>query len=61
MNGKIFISVKLFEYEELFESFRIYAQKLMRQGEDMSYNGKDLSWLFTTGIDPYKKGPGVKS
>jgi hypothetical protein len=48
-------SVKLFGYEELFDSLRTYAHNLMKQGESMTYNGKDLSWLFTTGIDPYQK------
>jgi len=48
-------SVRLFGYDELFESLKIYAHDLMRQGESISYNGKDLSWLFTTGIDPYKR------
>lgn len=48
-------SAKLFEYEELFDSLKLYAQELMNHGESISYNGKDLSWLFTTGIDPYKQ------
>lgn len=48
-------SVKLFSYEEVFASLRTYALDLMRQKKSMSYNGKDLSWLFTTGVDPYQK------
>jgi hypothetical protein len=47
-------SVKLFGYEDLFASLKRYAHDLMRQSEPMTYGGKDLSWLFTTGIDPYK-------
>jgi hypothetical protein len=52
---KAALSAQLFGYEELFGSLKIYALDLMRQGEDMSYNGHDLSWLFTTGIDPQAK------
>ena len=39
-------SVKLFGYDELFNSLRTYAGDLMTQGETMSYNGKDLTRLF---------------
>ena len=39
-------SVKLFGYEELFKSLKVYAHILLEQGEALSYNGKDLSWLF---------------
>jgi len=39
-------SVKLFGYEDLFESLKTYAGDLMKRGESMSYNGKDLSWIF---------------
>jgi hypothetical protein len=52
---KAALSVKLFSYEVVFESLKIYALDLMRQGKSMTYNNKDLSWLFTTGIDPYSK------
>lgn len=41
-------SVQLFGYDELFDSLRLYANDLMKQGEVMEYNGKDLSWLFKT-------------
>ena len=27
----------------------------MANRESMSFNGKDLIWLLTTGIDPYEK------
>ncbi len=47
-------SAKLFGYEKLFDSLKLYAQNLIHQGEPMSFAGKDLSWLFTTGIDPYR-------
>ncbi len=46
-------SAKLFGYDELFESLKYFALDLMNQGESISYNGRDLSWLFTTGIEPY--------
>jgi hypothetical protein len=48
-------SVELFAFEEIFESLKVYALDLIRQGKSMSYNGRDLSWLFTTGIDPYRE------
>jgi hypothetical protein len=46
-------SVKLFGFGDLFDSLRMYAEDLMRQGEPMEFNGHDLTWLFTTGIDPW--------
>ncbi len=45
-------SVQLFGYESLFASLKTYALDLLRQGEGFSYNGHDLSWLFTGGKDP---------
>ena len=47
-------SVQLFSEAALFESLKKYASDLIRQGHNMSYGGKDLSWLFTTRNDPYK-------
>lgn len=46
-------SVQLFGFDDYFNSFKKYALDLMAKGKDMTYKGKDLSWLFTTGIDPY--------
>jgi hypothetical protein len=40
-------SLQLFGYDEQFTSLRRYALDLMRDGQRMEYNGKDLSWLFT--------------
>lgn len=51
---KAALSVQLFSEAALFESLKKYASDLIRQGHNMSYGGKDLSWLFTTGNDPYK-------
>lgn len=45
-------SLKLFGYSAQFDSLKKYAQNLIKQGEDMSFGGHDLSWLFTTEIDP---------
>ncbi|MEI6309662.1 MAG: hypothetical protein WCP58_08485 [bacterium] len=39
-------SVKLFGYQDLFESLRKYARELIGQGEPFSYAGHDLSGLF---------------
>ena len=39
-------SVQLFGYPELFDSLNVYAHILMKQGQEMSYGGHDLSWLF---------------
>ena len=39
-------SLKLFGFKEEFESMRMYAKDLIEKGEDMTYRGKDLSWLF---------------
>jgi hypothetical protein len=50
---KAALSVQLFGYDELFASLKLYALDLMRQGEEMEFSGHDLSWLFTTGIDPW--------
>lgn len=50
---KAALSVQLFAETELFESLKKYALDLIRQNQTMSYGGKDLSWLFTTGKDPY--------
>jgi hypothetical protein len=49
---KAALSVQLFGYEELFSSLKNYALSLMVAGEPMEFNDHDLSWLFTTGIDP---------
>jgi hypothetical protein len=49
---KAALSVQLFGYDEFFDSLKLYALDLLRQGEAMEFNGHDLSWLFTTGIDP---------
>jgi hypothetical protein len=48
-------SVRLFGYPDMFDSLKTYARYLLDKSESMSYNSKDLSWLFTTGIDPYGK------
>jgi hypothetical protein len=48
-------SLQLFAYSDYFESLKKYALELMGAGEVMEYNGHDLSWLFTTGIDPRRK------
>ena len=47
------LSVQLFGYDDLFASLKAYAYILMAKGEPMEFNGHDLSWLFTTGIDPH--------
>jgi len=39
-------SVKLFGYDDLFKSLKAYGKDLIKQGEAMSFNGKDLSWIF---------------
>jgi hypothetical protein len=39
-------SLQLFGYDEQFNSFRKYAQDLLKKGEPMEFNGKDLSGLF---------------
>jgi hypothetical protein len=49
---KAALSVQLFRYDDLFVSLKLYAFDLMRQGEAMEFNNHDLSWLFSTGIDP---------
>jgi hypothetical protein len=47
-------SVQLFSFDDYFASLKKYALDLIQKGEVMNYRGKDLSWLFTTGVDPYK-------
>jgi hypothetical protein len=49
---KAALSAQLFGYHDLFGSLKHYAEELMNSGEIMEFNGYDLSWLFTTGIDP---------
>jgi len=39
-------SVKLFGYQDLFESLRKYARELLERGESFSFAGHDLSGLF---------------
>ena len=39
-------SLKLFEFTNQFESMKKYANELMRNGENMTYRGHDLSELF---------------
>ncbi len=45
-------SAQLFSHMDLFESLKTYALWLMKRGEDFSYGGHDLSWLFTGGNPP---------
>jgi hypothetical protein len=40
-------SVRLFGYEDYFDSLRQYALKLVQQGESFAYRGRDLSRLFS--------------
>lgn len=47
-------SLQLYGYTQHYESLKQYALILMDTGEEMEYNGHDLSWLFTSGIDPRK-------
>ena len=49
---KAALSVQLFGFDDYFNSLNKYALQLMRQGEAMTYGRYDLSWLFTTGVDP---------
>jgi len=42
-------SLKLFGYQESFESMRKYALLLINEGESMQYRGRDLSGLFLNG------------
>lgn len=44
--------MRLFGFDELFASLKLYAHDLMRDGWGMAHDDRDLSWLFTTGIDP---------
>jgi hypothetical protein len=39
-------SLNLFGFDTEFASLKKYATDLMKRGEDMTYNGKDLSKLF---------------
>jgi len=39
-------SLKLFSFENQFESFRAYARDLMQKGKEMEYDGRELSFLF---------------
>ncbi len=39
-------SLKLFDFEEQFESMRIYARDLIEKDEDMTYRERDLGFLF---------------
>jgi len=43
---KAALSVQLFGYMGYFSSLKKFACILMDQGEDFSFNGHDLSWLF---------------
>ena len=49
---KMALSARLFREDAMFASLKKYAVGLMARGCEMSYSGHDLSWLFTTGIDP---------
>ena len=49
---KAALSVQLFGYAPLFDSLKTYALGLAQRGERMEYNGHDLGWLFTGGVDP---------
>ena len=51
---KMALSAKLFGEIDAFESLKKYALLLMSRGHHMTFGGNDLSWLFTTGIDPQK-------
>ena len=46
-------STLLFSQVVEFESLKALALDLMARGERMTYNRWDLSWIFTTGVDPY--------
>ena len=50
---KAALSAKLFGHADVFESLKKYALILMDEGEVFEYSGHDLSWLFTTGVDPW--------
>jgi len=39
-------SLKLFGFNQLFESMKAFAHDLIENGENMEYNGRDLSLLF---------------
>ncbi len=49
---KVSLSVQLFGYEDQFNSLKEYALILLAEGEPFEFNGHDLGWIFTTGIDP---------
>ncbi len=44
--------MKLFGCTREFDSLKKFALLLLQQGRPITYGGYDLSWLFTTGIDP---------
>ena len=39
-------SLKLFGFDEQFQSMRMFAQDIIRRGESMEYNGRDLGEFF---------------
>lgn len=39
-------SLKIFGFDQQFQSFRTYARDLMQKGKEMEYDGRDLSFLF---------------
>jgi len=43
---KAALSVRLFGYDDLYNSLCIYADELMKRGERMEYGGQDLRWVF---------------
>ena len=43
---------RLFGQTPAFESLKKYALILMEAGEVFRYKGHDLSWPFTSGVDP---------
>ena len=51
---KMALSARLFGEDAAFAALKKYAVGLMARGCEMSYSGHDLSWLFTTGIDPQR-------
>jgi hypothetical protein len=45
-------SMLLFGLTDHFASLKTYALILIKQGKDMTFGGRDVSWPFTTGINP---------
>jgi len=45
-------SMLLFGLDEPFDSLKTYARILIGQGKSMNYGAYDVSWPFTTGINP---------